>query len=314
MAAIVRISEEGMAAFKLMTYSEALEKDPELAAKLKNMEESFACKIGEMREQKAERIAKELAEGTKPISNEFNVQHQDGSAEHFIFSVLDGRVENAYDVAMQLGNMVFNTSNTDLETRAADREAGRELAKHIAENYFDDPKEAQAFMDKINKYIENSELRDKGYTAWFAEMEPIKPEPPSDFDRWLENKGYADAYKMTFSIDDSDPNHIVRRSDFFSSEAVAARAKIRSEYIKDGMAYQEKHPTPYKTWEKAPSWEEAKEMDCDPKYSMYSEQNKAWYAEFLAKSNSVQNIIDNAKLITDFSGNSKWNIVMNLLS
>jgi hypothetical protein len=47
---------------------------------------------------------------------------------------------------------------------------------------------------------------------------------------------------------------------------------------------------------------------------MYSEKNKAWYKDFLAKSNLVQNIINNAKLITDFSGNEKWNIVMNLIT
>jgi hypothetical protein len=47
---------------------------------------------------------------------------------------------------------------------------------------------------------------------------------------------------------------------------------------------------------------------------MHSEENKAWYADFVAKSNMVQNIIDKAKLITDFSGNERWNVVMNLLT
>jgi len=54
-------------------------------------------------------------------------------------------------------------------------------------------------------------------------------------------------------------------------------------------------------------------MDCDEKFSMYSEQNKKWYEDFLKKSNLVQGIINNAKMITDFSSNEKWNIVMNLL-
>jgi pimeloyl-CoA synthetase len=55
-------------------------------------------------------------------------------------------------------------------------------------------------------------------------------------------------------------------------------------------------------------------QEMNTRYSMYNEENKAWYKDFLAKSNLVQNIIDNAKLITDFSGNERGNVVMNLLS
>jgi len=249
-----------------------------------------------------------------------------GSAEHFIFNALVGKVENAFDIAVQLGNMVFDsrfiftgeatfedksgakwikigtglsripdaaitiTDPKEFEAFAANREAGRDLAKYIAENYFDDPKEAQAFMDKINQYIKNSELRDQGYVTWAAEWEPVKPNPPGKLERWFMEKGY----------------------DYFDRSSFHERLK---EFDKEYEAYHKKYGNiPFKFQKEAFSWEEMKEMECDPRYSMYSEKNKAWYANFLQKANSVQNIINNAKLITDFSSNEKWNVVMNLLS
>jgi hypothetical protein len=251
------------------------------------------------------------------------------SAEYFIYNALKGKVENALDIAMELGNMVFDsrliftgtatyeenatygkhirngdtiirldlnpdakiiTDPKEFEAFAANREAGRDLAKYIAENYFDDPKEAQAFMDKINKYIENSELRDQGYTVFWAEMEPVKPNPPGKLERWFMEKGY----------------------DYYDKSSFHERLK---EFDNEYEAYHKKYgQIPYKFQKEAFSWEEIKEMECDPRYSMYSEKNKAWYANFLQKANSVQNIINNAKLITDFSSNEKWNVVMNLLS
>jgi len=149
--------------------------------------------------------------------------------------------------------------------------------------------EAEAFMDKINKYIKNSELRDQGYVTWMAEWEPVKPNPPDKLERGFMEKGY----------------------DYFDRSSFHERLK---EFDEEYEAYHKKYGNiPFKFQKEAFSWEEMKEMECDQRYSMYSEKNKAWYANFLQKANSVQNIINNAKLITDFSGNEKWNIVMNLL-
>jgi hypothetical protein len=50
-----------------------------------------------------------------------------------------------------------------------------------------------------------------------------------------------------------------------------------------------------------PTWEEIKEMSCDPKCSMFSQKYKAWYAAFDAKVNLVQSIVDKVNQITDFS-------------
>jgi len=233
------------------------------------------AKLEQLYEQKR---ADEMAQQVK----QWAVQDT-SSAEHFIYNALNGKTENALDIAVQLGNMVFasNPSGTDLETRTADREAGRDLAKYIAENYFDDPKEAQAFMDKINKYIKNSELRDQGYVTWCAEMEPEKPYPP-DAKQWFDQKlGYVSS---------------------------------REEYHAYEVERNTKRPLQYSVLQNR-TWESWKEWVCDPRYDHDFEENRAWYSDFLKKQTSAQNMINNAKLmITDFSSNAKWNVVMNLLS
>ncbi|MDR2593163.1 MAG: hypothetical protein LBC87_00125 [Fibromonadaceae bacterium] len=253
-----------------------------------------------------------------------------GSAQNFIFNALVGKVENALDIAVELGNMVFDsrliftgaatieedtsgvkwlknggtgirldlnpdaiiiTDPKEFEAFAANREAGRDLAKYIAENYFDDPEEAQAFMDKINKYIKNSELRDQGYTVWFAEMDPVKPQPPNKLQRWFMEKGYS----------------------FVGPRDSSFEERLK-EFGEEYEAYHKKYGNiPFKFQKEPFTWEEIKEMECDPRYSMYSEKNKAWYADFFKRVASAQDIINNAKLITDFSSNEKWNVVMNLL-
>jgi hypothetical protein len=43
------------------------------------------------------------------------------------------------------------------------------------------------------------------------------------------------------------------------------------------------------------------------------EVHDAWKEEFAAKEKLAQGIFDKARKITDFSGNEKWNFVMNLL-
>ena len=253
-------------------------------------------------------------------------------AEESIFNSLNGKAGNASkEVASQLASLIFSSSDigthdTDLETRAANREAARDLAKRIAETYMSDPKEAQAFIDEINKHIEKSELLDKGYFDWGDRLAP--PEPPSDDERW--NKANWDKYfgHLGISYEDGKGEKILT-SLFVKAfqdpgsvsaeerEAMDAYRAMRHDMITESMAYARKVNTPHKFWpdgSEGPSWEETKEMNCDPRFSMYSEENKAWYKDFLAKSNLVQNIIDNAKLITDFSGNEKWNIVMNLLT
>ncbi|MCL2283194.1 MAG: hypothetical protein FWC26_07745 [Fibromonadales bacterium] len=116
-----------------------------------------------------------------------------GSAKDYLYSVLNGKVgsswNEAYELAEKLGSMLYHPlqfSEPDATgtrhglgregseaTRAADREAGRNLAEYIASTYFDDPKEAQAFMEKINKYLKHDELQDLGWFSVSPDMEPI---------------------------------------------------------------------------------------------------------------------------------------------
>jgi hypothetical protein len=193
-AAIVRISEEGREALKVMKYDDVAESDSELAAKLKNMDESFASRIQEFRARKDAQLAEDPWLAT-PMPSCI-----EAAAHISIYNALDGKVENFTDVSAQLSNMLFNiNSNSDLETRAIDREAAKKLAGHIAENYLTEPKEKQAFLDIINKLAEISELRDKGYeipsqafvntddkiTEWakasaIMDIKPIKPLPQNE--------------------------------------------------------------------------------------------------------------------------------------
>jgi hypothetical protein len=212
-------------------------------------------------------------------------------------------------VAEQLGSMLFTTnSDTDLETRIA----GKDLAKYIAENYFDDPKEAKAFMDQIDKYIKNSELRDQGYTALHADAEFMKFQPPRDYDRWLTDEKFNKYFgHLDVSRNENGGYTLgegVSHEDF--REAVHAAFQ---DFFKDANAHYEQNPAPAKSSDVGPTWEEAKEMNCDKRFSMHSEQNKSWYAGFLKKVGNVQNMLNNTNPITDFFSNPKWNIVMNLL-
>ena len=117
-----------------------------------------------------------------------------GSTKGYLYSVLNGKVgsswNEAYELAEKLGSMLYHTwqfSEPDANgtrhglgregseaTRTADREAGRNLAEYIASTYFDDPKEAQAFMEKINKYLKHDELQDLGWSGLGSpDREPI---------------------------------------------------------------------------------------------------------------------------------------------
>ena len=239
-------------------------------------------------------------------------------SEESIFGHLDGKAGNASrEVANQLASMIFHTKDTDLETRIANREAARDLAKRIAENYMSDPKEAQAFIDEINKHIKDSELIDKGYVDCGFGLTP--PDPMNDFDKFVLanwDKHFGNIEGARVSVNEFNSlNWFIPASKV--DEFKAARRAIIEDLSKVASAHFSELNTPYKSWPDGsggPSWEEKKEMNCDPRYSMHSEENKAWYADFVAKSNMVQNIINNAKSITDFSGNERWNVVMSLLT
>jgi len=63
--------------------------------------------------------------------------------------------------ARELGVTYSDTTINELESQAAQREAGKKLAEYMAQNYFDDPDEAKAFMDIVNKFANEYEKRDE---------------------------------------------------------------------------------------------------------------------------------------------------------
>jgi hypothetical protein len=199
------------------------------------------------------------------------------------------------------------------------------LAKYIADNYFDNPEEAKAFMDKINKYIETSELLDKGYEYRGDDGQLYKP-IPSEFELWLKKNEYAESFldaRKEYSEYELGElmNKYIKE---YNVEPIRATAfeiwlkdngyanSLQNAYGKYGTNGIEKLYQDVYRKEVKDEWDEIRLFNCHPS-NILIEENKAWYAEFDAKVNLAQSIIDNAKKITDFSGNEKWNAVMNLL-
>lgn len=109
-----------------------------------------------------------------PFDNAFQIAavtgvFNDGTLEKFIADSLEGKAKNASLVANELGQMIRGTihnPNATVEERATSRETALRLAEHIARDYFDNPDEARAFLDGINRFAENDVLREKGYIVF----------------------------------------------------------------------------------------------------------------------------------------------------
>jgi len=80
--------------------------------------------------------------------------------------MLEGKARNgsmvAHELAKSLQGSVFAKDVTVAE-RAVTREAAFRSAQYIADNYFDNPNEAKAFMDLITKIKDEDILKEKGY-------------------------------------------------------------------------------------------------------------------------------------------------------
>jgi hypothetical protein len=108
-----------------------------------------------------------------PFDNEFQIlgvvhEFNAGTLESFIQGALDGKARNASLVANELGQMIRSAANNNgatAEERAINRETGMRHAQYIAQNFFDNPDEAKAFLDGIQQFYDNDVLREKGYTV-----------------------------------------------------------------------------------------------------------------------------------------------------
>ena len=255
-----------------------------------------------------------------------------GKTFNFILDALSSR-----EVAEKLSNMIINCEDADLATRAADREAARDLAQYIADSYFDDPEEAQAFMEEINKRIEDSELIDKGYVlsdrAYLRdnyEFQLVKPtHPPSDKEIWLKKNGLTGFTAADLEKFEEERGAILAKryqeeNIYYTSRGsldLNSGGRVTDGWVLINLEVME-HPEDFSNphpWELIAqnAYEYEKISRCGPcGSSMYRDEARAWYAEHEsnAKEIAAQEAIDKAKKITDFSSNEKWNDIMRLLS
>jgi hypothetical protein len=137
------------------------------------------------------------------------------------------------------------------------------------------------------------------------------PSGPDDrgrllLENWDKYFGHLDFLRPSISEDggvscDWDLSNLSAEDAKNGSEAIKAyyRACMNGS-VKPAQA-SSYNPPPYKTWQSPTTkeehmkiWEDLKEINCE--YSAYGEQNKTWYANFFARQNMVQSLIDNAKL------------------
>jgi len=163
----VEISEEGKMAFRLWSSEEDLLSGLNTSA--------FNCK--ETREEQKREVDRLLQEKLQdPTRAIFNFDEH--SLGGFVVKALEGKAEKAGFVANELQRMISGTlfnNDASLEERAMNREIGLKNAEYLAENYFDNPDEAKAFLDEVYRFAENDILREKGYIVFEnSDMKPFR--------------------------------------------------------------------------------------------------------------------------------------------
>ena len=107
------------------------------------------------------------------------------SLDFIMSDALEGKkVDNRSAAGIELAKMVMSSAygnGETLEERAINRELGMKHAEYIAENYFKDPDEAKAFLDRVKLEYENDILREKGYDGVGSKSQPWRSySNPSD--------------------------------------------------------------------------------------------------------------------------------------
>lgn len=197
----------------------------------------------ETKEKMKAEFTQKHSEGIKtdPFDNEFQVlavqyDYADGTLEKHIKDSLADKAKNASLVAGELGEMIRGTMhNPDatVEERATNRETALKLAEQIAKDYFDDPLDAQAFLEGINRFAENDVLREKGYIALdnsdiapFKSYEsPSAPDGGISWNAFIEKYGSASAKEIA-----EDPK---QREKFYLSLLQENKEKWSEDIIKE---------------------------------------------------------------------------------
>ena len=315
----VTISEEGKGLFELRKLSEEEKEFTFLKFKEHDWDKQKAMlqeSFDSIREEKRAEFEDSL------------IHYGEYSYEYYVYSALEGKVENANKLAGQLGSMFFGDRNESAETRAMNREEGKMLAEYISQNYFENPDEAKAFMDTIDKWAFKSEMRDKGYMVMNSvHSDMIWKEQPDYFKTWASENGYGDdirnesednqstarkaylnaqiehwyknreSYKEGFSIDNGGSSFIYGTEEY----ELVHRAYLNMQ------DYYDKNPIPYREWtitEYAHSIDPGSKTSGEsinmaghrPVPGMHEEYYKSWLEQFRSNEKAVQSVIDNAKL------------------
>lgn len=170
MATRMTISQEARAQFKELNF---ILKDSDEANPLQdsyqkiNKEEAIA-EVKAM----AEARAKERAERHPFDDDLITYQLIEGSFAHNIASALEGKLENSSVYAVQLEKALSasNGSIEDIKTKAIQREVALQHAQYIADHYFENEVEAQAFLSEVEARAEKAALYERGYTIHEGEV------------------------------------------------------------------------------------------------------------------------------------------------
>jgi len=148
----------------------------------------------------------------------------------FINRALEGKVENPAELMRQLYGMLSaspparelgvtyfgDTTISELESQAAQREAGKKLAEYMAQNYFEDPDEAKAFMDMINKFANEYEKRDEERLDRWVNMRKQMEDAHAKIE--AEINAYAAAHGYNADEHRTDPEIIKARLEQIAPE------------------------------------------------------------------------------------------------
>lgn len=122
--------------------------------------------------EKRQREQLEKEQTDRRLNNEFSLHVEyrfpENTLQKTIQKALEGKVVNASLYAAELASAIrsyISMPDKSVEERTAYREMALKQVEYIAENYFNNEKEAMNFLSEIIKYYENDILREKGYVV-----------------------------------------------------------------------------------------------------------------------------------------------------
>lgn len=177
LAVIASISEEGKRFSEMKLYKSG-EGPANMNAYFQNRE-AREQEIAALRKEREEKAQNEI----DPFDDPFQMmcvsyEYPPGTLGEYIKKNLEGKAINpslvASEMVRNISGSVYNP-NATVEERAINRETALRHIEYIAQNYFSDPDEAQAFVDGVKGFAEKDIMREKGYiVADNSDMAPFR--------------------------------------------------------------------------------------------------------------------------------------------